>query len=91
MSEPGSPQTPVGESPGSDESYMARSMSTTLVSKHRRADRSESRGKAKPGSRLGKLDETMLKRVHSVSHRECAQLQLAATLSLRFGQFVEFR
>lgn len=45
---------------------MARSMSTTQVTKHRRADRSKKHGKPKPGSRLGKLDESMMKRVHSV-------------------------
>ncbi|KAL0037051.1 hypothetical protein WJX77_010637 [Trebouxia sp. C0004] len=44
---------------------MARSMSTTLVTKHRRADRSKKQEKSKPGSRLGKLDESMMKRVHS--------------------------
>lgn len=46
---------------------MARSMSTTQVTKNRRADRSKKQGKAKLGSRLGRLDETMMKRTHSVS------------------------
>ncbi len=72
MSEPDSPQTPVGDSPDSQESYMARSMSTTQVTKHRRADRSKKHGKTKPGSRLGKLDESMMKRVHSVSMRQAS-------------------
>ena len=69
MSAPDSPHTPVGESPDSQESYMARSMSTTQVTKNRRADRSKKQGKAKLGSRLGRLDETMMKRTHSVSLR----------------------
>ena len=67
MSAPDSPHTPVGESLDSQESYMTRSMSTTQVTKNRRADRSKKQGKAKLGSRLGRLDETMMKRTHSVS------------------------
>lgn len=65
MSEPESPRTPVGEGPDSQESYMARSLSTTQVTKHRR-DRTKKHDRTK-GSRLGKLDETMMKRTHSVS------------------------
>lgn len=71
MSEPDSPRTPAAESLDSQESYMARSLSTTQVTKTRRADQrstaSKKHGKAKPGSRLGRLDETMMKRTHSVS------------------------
>lgn len=83
MSEPDSPRTPAAESLDSQESYMARSLSTTQVTKTRRADRSKKHGKAKPGSRLGRLDETMMKRTHSVSPyrvpaiRICSQLCLA--------------
>ena len=75
MFEPDSPQTNVGESPDSQESYMARSMSTTQVTKHRRADRSKKHGKLKPGSRFGKLDESMMKRVHSVRPGALTQCQ----------------
>lgn len=83
MSEPDSPQTPMGDSPDSQDSYMARSMSTTLVTKSR-ADRSKQQGKARAGSRLGRLDESMMKRVHSVRMAKSSVFSVNKHSSLPF-------
>ena len=81
MSDPDSPRTPATDS--SDQSYMARSMSTTVFTRARKTDRSAQRNSAKSGSRLGKLDESMMKRTHSVSVSDMFQSRVLFAWTLR--------